>query len=250
MLEAFSVEWIKIKRTKALAATFGAPLFVAFVALMIHLNHPEKLIESDSDPWILVFRITSLWGLLLSVLIISLVTYLVNGVEHKADSWKHVYALPTERWKLYAGKMLTCLMLSFISVLFLYMLLYIVSFALATLFPEIAFDSYNPHRKIALVFIKLCVTSFVVVQIQFLISKVIKNFMIPLGVGILSAFSVIALQQWKHIHLFPYAYSNIVVRDLLAKDVTFWQLEIILSLGIGFLVLIGGFIWNQKRDIS
>ncbi len=248
-MRAFSVELIKIRRTKAIAAAIGAPAFVAFVALMIHLNYPEKLIESD-QPWVLVFRITNLWGLLLSTLIISLVCYLVNNVEHKGNAWKHMYALPVQRGSLYFGKLLVCLSLSLLSIIVLFVLLYFIAFLMAYLYPEIAFSEHAIHSKIIIVFLKLSIASFVVVQLQFLISKVYHNFMIPLGVGILATFSVIALQQWKYIYLFPYAFTNIVVRDLLIENNVFWQVELILSVIIGLILLLGGLYWNQKRDIA
>jgi hypothetical protein len=106
LLRAFSAELLKMKRTLALTLIFVMPLSVCFLNLAILLNG-NGLSDETYDVWEFLLRNNvGFWGVLMLPLFVTLETALVAALDHNAQSWKHVYALPIPRWSVYMAKQL------------------------------------------------------------------------------------------------------------------------------------------------
>ena len=100
-------EITKQKKTLALWATFLAPMFVVTVNFLIYFSHPELLAKQGTNAWVKMSgNATNIYTILMLPLLITLIAFIVNNVEHKANGWKHLFALPVSRTNIYISKIL------------------------------------------------------------------------------------------------------------------------------------------------
>ena len=107
LLRAIDAETLKMKRTLALALVVIMPLAICLLDLAILLENTHYQTDETYDVWEFLLRNTvAFWGILMLPLFVTLQTALVAALDHNAQSWKHVYALPLPRWTIYMAKQL------------------------------------------------------------------------------------------------------------------------------------------------
>jgi len=107
LLRAIDAELLKMKRTLALALIVIMPLAICGLNLLILLNNTRFQTDPTFDVWEFFLRNNvGFWGILMLPLFITLETALVAALDHNANAWKHVYALPLPRWSIYIAKQL------------------------------------------------------------------------------------------------------------------------------------------------
>ena len=112
LLRAIDAELLKMKRTLALALIVIMPLAICGLNLLILLNNNRVQTDPTFDVWEFFLRNNvGFWGILMLPLFITLETALVAALDHNANAWKHVYALPLPRWSFYIAKQLVNLAL-------------------------------------------------------------------------------------------------------------------------------------------
>ena len=112
LLRAVDAELLKMKRTLALTLIVVMPLAICLLNLAILLNNNRLSTDETFDVWEFLLRNNvGFWGILMLPLFITLETALVAALDHNAQSWKHVYALPLPRWSVYMAKQLVNLAL-------------------------------------------------------------------------------------------------------------------------------------------
>src|SRR5690606_20733939 len=98
------VELLKLRRSLVLLTTVACP--AAVVALMFGMAlrriTPDGMTAAQ---WSMLWGSASaLWSLLMLPLYIGLCTALVNGNEHRNQTWRLMLSLPVGRLELYAAK--------------------------------------------------------------------------------------------------------------------------------------------------
>lgn len=112
-------EVTKQKKTLALWGTILAPLFVVAVNFLIFFSHPELLDKPDSNPWLKIAgNAINIYTILMLPLLITLVAFMINNLEHKANGWNHFFALPVSRVYIYSGKIIIAAGMVFLSLFF------------------------------------------------------------------------------------------------------------------------------------
>jgi hypothetical protein len=112
LLRAIDAELLKMKRTLALTLIFVTPLAVCALNLLILLRRLSLMPDEPLEVWYyLIQNNVGLWGLLMLPLFITLETALMAALDHNANGWKHLYALPLPRWAIYLAKQFVALAL-------------------------------------------------------------------------------------------------------------------------------------------
>jgi len=107
LLRAVDAELLKMKRTLALTLIVVMPLSICLLDLAILLENTNFSSDPTYDVWGFLLRNNiAFWGILMLPLFVTLETALVATLDHNAQSWKHVYALPLPRWSIYMAKQL------------------------------------------------------------------------------------------------------------------------------------------------
>lgn len=99
-LQIIQAQALKLRRTHVLWLAVGAPLAccVIFALLVLAFNPDGEWLTNTAVA-------INFWGILLLPLYVTLLTALINGVDHQARALKHLYALPLPRWATYAANL-------------------------------------------------------------------------------------------------------------------------------------------------
>ena len=241
-LKAFSSETIKIKNTIGLWSVFVFPLFVVFMNFMIYFSRPQMLEKANTNPWInYSANNVTLWSLLFLPLYIAIITFYINYNDHKSSGWKHLFALPVPKQSIYISKIAMSMILSIVTMFFLFVLNYFSAKLLALLRPDIPFNKYSFDSVIVITYVKITLACMGVVSIQFFVSLIFQNFLFPLGFGVLATFAAVFLVNWEKIIYYPYAYSFIAAQDLRKGSPVLFTNPVILGLVVCLVVAVAGY---------
>ncbi len=207
-------ELLKTKRTASFWLSLaGAALMPTIIFLKLTID-PDNVVKSlAADPWKRVFSIA--WQMLVALLLpmyIILISTLIPQIEFKNNTWKQVFASPQTVSNIFFSKFLTIhIMILFCFILF--NLLMILSGVLVNLVnPEFTFLQRSIDWEMILrLNLKTYISILGISAIQYWLSLRFKNFVAPVGVGmVLFIGGVIALNfNWEHIYKYPYAFPTL-----------------------------------------
>lgn len=237
----FLIELKKTKRTLAFWGAVGSPLFVIFVNFMIYFARPEQLNSAKADLWISITRnALNIWTLIFLNLYLTVLTFLVSNIEHKSKGWKHIFVLPVERWKYYLSKFFVVVVFLFISNSAFYILNFVSISLLSQIYPAAGFTKSSPHIFLAVILLKVTFAGIGAAGILLLISVFVKNFIVPIGFGILCTVANIMLMRWEKIIYSPFAYPYFSGNGIIKGNSNFFELSTNLSLLIGAITVLAG----------
>ncbi len=102
IVRAIAAERLKLKRTLAWRIAFGTPLTIVLLTFMVsqrsNAGRPEDVLLGFAQ-----LTLTT-WTIIVLPLYTALAAALVAALEHQGNNWKHLFALPVERWSIFAAK--------------------------------------------------------------------------------------------------------------------------------------------------
>lgn len=175
---ALSTEFLKVKRTLALATVILAPLFIVALSTLrvygIHAVQAKRWIELSRGAG-------NIWSGLMLPLLATLVAALLAEYEHRDSHWKQLFALPAPRSSILAGKIAICLLLVAFANIVLWAGIPCAGAALGFLAGQDAVAAIGAwSTKLGLVL--LCALGLTTIQMW--ISLRWKNFIVATGSGV------------------------------------------------------------------
>lgn len=213
-------EFFKLKRTFAFWLTIISALFIPIIYFLYYFLKYESLIPvEDTNPWDKFINDQVMAaGPMLIPLFIILITSLIVQIEHKSSGLKHLFALPIPKWSVYWGKLTAVIGAIILTYALFFITVLCVGFVLGNIRKELSFLSFSPDY---VEFIKILFRSFVavlgIVGIQFWLSFRIKNFIIPLGIGMVLVVTGMVVYRAEESLYYPYSY-NILSLFVVDKD--------------------------------
>jgi len=260
-------EFYKSRKTMGFWCAVILPLLIVGLEFIGFLT---KSGNSANTPgmmlWISYVGVISLiMGNLLLPMYIIFVAYSVNAMEHKADTWKTLFALPISKWAIYAAKYVYSIFLVFLCLLLFYLFLIGSGNLLGVLKPNMHFYDYHIESYLAQIYCKLFLVSLGILSIQFLLSLLWSDFLKPMGVGFVCTIaSLIAVGAgWQYAYLVPYAHPALALNGLgkntkiihtkggmpqFALDM--FTNEVYVSLVVAIVIFILGFFIVQKKSVK
>lgn len=244
-------EITKQKRTLALWGSIIAPLFVITVNFLIFFSRPKLLQATNTDPWMKIAgNSINIYSILMLPLLVTLVAFMVNNVEHKANGWKHLFALPVNRINFYAGKIIVAAVLVLFS-LFVFDIFLILSIKLlAGIHPDINFEKAASINLLFITSLKIFLASLLILMIQFVISINSKNFQVSIGIGVAGTIGASMLLSWEHSNWIPYALPMWASRGFYKMDYSFFKEVIVYSLVGSAAVFTAGIFTIRNKNIN
>ncbi|NER14584.1 ABC transporter permease subunit [Leptobacterium flavescens] len=249
-------ETVKLKRTFAFWLSVIGAFFIPLIYLLYYLLKYEKLIPKEGEnPWdsFMTSQITAASPLLIPMFII-LVTSLIVQIEHKSLSVKHLFTLPIPKWSVYFGKLFIVLGLVLFTYVLFALLVFIVGYTVGGVHGELQMWEHTPNVSL---FVKLLFRSFIsvlgIIGLQFWLSFRFKNFIVPLGIGMVLFITGLIVYQAKESIYYPYAYSMLSLFPLDSKDVNamVWFPRVALySIGYFLLFSVLGFLDIRRMNIK
>jgi lantibiotic transport system permease protein len=251
LLDAFKGESIKVKNTIGFWSALIFPAMITFLNFMIYLNRPKLLIESTGNTWILFTRNSlTMWGMLFLPLFIGIITFYINYVDHKANGWKHLYALPIPKWSIYTSKLIISILVVALSTVFFFIINYSTMKFLQLINPAIPFYKHMFPSIIMMIFLKTMLASMGIIAIQFVISILFQNFLYPLGFSVIATFSALFLFGWEKIVYYPYAYQAFAARDLVTGNSALFINPVIFSIVCFLIVSFTGYFIHSRLRVK
>jgi len=248
LLLSLRSETLKLKRTLSVYLCVLAAAFGPLMSFLEHMEPDEKL--AKGLPWTQHF-LEGREPICIALLpfYIILVCALLMQIENRDKTWKQVLSSPQPKFNIFFGKFLVLQMM---------VLLFLISYNLFTALTGVVTEMMDPTiyegtpdlYRILAVNAQTWILSLGLSAIQFWLSLRFRNFVAPLGIGLVGWFlSPMMLFQFKTglVEYYPYAFTILsVMPDYKANIVSYQWYSIITAV----LFLSIGFFQFRKRKVS
>lgn len=217
-------ELLKLKHTFAFWLCIIGAGFIPIIYFVYYLIKHESLIPTEgTNPWdkFLTDQIMSAASLLIPLFIV-LITSLIVQIEHKANGLKYLFSQPIPKWSVYFSKLTIVLCSVLTTYILFFLLMLLMGLSVGAIHSELELLEFTPNYEFP---IKLLFRSFIaslsIIGIQFWLSFRFKNFIIPLGIGMVLVISGLIVFQAKEAQFFPYAYNRLSLFSLAEENNAF-----------------------------
>lgn len=241
-LHSFQSEWLKRKHSLAAYLTVTGGLLIPFIVLIARIYYREVISEGL---WLHLYnRNWQYMGSMLLPMGVILVASLVTQVEFKNNSWKQLHITPQSYTVLFFAK-LAVIMVMLIQCFILFVLgIYLCGVVPALVFRSIPFPTETfPLGLVLKGSGKFLVACLPIVALQYVLSLISRNFLVPIGVGFVLWMVGIIAVKWQYSYWIPYSYCTYQVTKHkyvpAVMSVEMWALAYaILFTGVGYIIYI------------
>ena len=212
LLYSIQSEWLKRKRSLASWLVIIGAIFTPAMITMIRIFRPEKLPEQFSRPDFWIGNFHNGWqsmSMLLLPLGIILAISLITQLEYKNAAWKQLHTTPQSYATIFVTKFIILLVMEV--QLFI---LFNIALVLSALIPAAVLESVHyptaefPYMHYLTNSARYFVDFLPVVAIQYMLALQFRNFVAPIGAGIVLMMSGMLLISWEHAYTHPYVYGG------------------------------------------
>lgn len=211
-INSFRSEWIKTKRSAASWLCLIGGFFIPLIYMIIFLKDGATLDTYGPGMWQKHF--TQLWQNMAVFLLpmgVILASSLITQMEYKNNTWKQLHTTPQSYTTIFFAKFGVILVMTFKFFLF-----FNIGILLTAYIPTLIFKGGLPAESLPIGYFlegnaKIFATCLPVLAIQYLISLNFKNFLVPIGIGLLGLIGSLIGIPWKYIYISPYAYCALSV---------------------------------------
>lgn len=249
-----AAEILKTKHTHILTASILLPCIITTFTCVMNIDMFYTM-GDGVNPWTSLCMLAFFCYSFLYPILIILISFRLNDVEHKSAGFKHLFTLPIPKLHFYFSKatiIIFCLLISLLVGLSLIML---VGKLCSMLFPIMGFQNYTIKNLIVAFFAKLFFFNLSIVAIQLLVSTYFNNVIKSVGVPVVLTITGMLMTFWQHKQLFPYCYSFQAVNHFkegegfVMGEIFYWSiLYSILFFALGAMVV--HFQWTQASPIN
>lgn len=185
--------------------------FIPLINTLLFIFYPERLLPAHDTPsefWLILF--TRSWNSMVVLFLplgLVLATSMLCQIEYRNNTWKQVHTAPLRYTEIYFSKLLVLLVL----LIQLYVLFNIGIFASAVIpslfHNELHFPNYPiPFSHILTENLNYFLVALPLLLFQYAWSMHFRNFVIPLGVGLVLVVLGITAVSWEHNYFIPSLY--------------------------------------------
>lgn len=238
-------EWIKTKRSAASWLAIIGGFFIPTIFIFVALYTKETLNDVGLGSWQMHFM--NCWQSMAVFLLpmgIVLASSLITQMEFKNNTWKQLHTTPQSYTQIFFAKFSVILLMTL--KFFVY---FNIGIILSGIIPCLIIDGEMPNTSIPyVIFLKqnglFLITVLPILAIQYLISLQFKNFLVPIGIGMLFLIGSTIGMRWEHIYISPYSYS---VLKVVPFPITF-DLYIYASIYFILIMTISYFLYINKKE--
>lgn len=208
-LNSIHSEWIKTRRTAASWLCLIGGFFIPTIQTIVYLHEGISLNDSTLGAWQSHFLQS--WEIMAPFLLpmgIILAASLITQLEFKNNTWKQLMTTPQGLTQIFFAKFTVILLMTFKFFLF-----FNIGILISGILPTLILDGKLPEDPLPVkIFLKqnglMFITCLPILAVQYLISLQFKNFMVPIGFGLLMLIGTLILigNQWQHSYISPYSY--------------------------------------------
>ncbi len=211
MIASIQSEWMKRKRSAATYLTIAGGLFIPIIMLIVRLSKPSQtlLANSSDNAWDKVFNQSwQFMSMLLLPIGITLAVSLIVQIEYRNNAWKQVLTSPQSLTNVFVSKLAVILFMLVQFFIVFNLGIYLTGVLPAILMQDIPMPlQAYPFKDILYKNLTFFIYCLPIVSLQFLLSIHIKNFVLPLSIGLALMIASIISISWQYGYVFPYSYS-------------------------------------------
>jgi hypothetical protein len=206
---AIGVELLKLRRTLALWAAWLVPLAVLAMTTAINLSraHGTNFVLDEPNGWdsLMLDLTLVLWCFVVLPLFVALEAALLAGIEHRENTWKHLFALPIPRWTIYVAKLLVGFGLLCITSVVLAAGTALQGWVILKLRPDLGLSAPIPWTLILWRSFSFVPPVLLMLAVETWVATRWRSFTVPMGVGIgCTAVTIMLLRTIKNHVSTPY----------------------------------------------
>lgn len=252
-------EYYKTRKTLAFWGAIILPVFLCTVVFVAYYFKAEKILKElgsatpDAIWGKYAFMIVSVMGSLLLPMYLIFMTYSVNNIEHKADTWKSIFSLPIPKWSIYFSKVTYTILLVALSMFLFVALTLGYGFLLDYLVPKyhlLDADLTKISKAIGTVYFKLFLASLGIISIQFLMSLIWKDFLKPMGIGFVLFVTSMIILQWEYSYLSPFTHPVKAIMSTNINKLEVFTNEVWVSFAFAAAFFTAGYFIVIKRSVK
>jgi hypothetical protein len=203
---ALGAELLKLKRSLALWLTFLLPAVPVALQFINYLQRGEALLPENRDPWVwMTQNIMIVWAVFILPLFVAMLTSLLAALDHNAQAWKHLFALPVRRSTIFAAKKSIGMVLLADASIALVCWTLAAGYGLHVLRPELGFAATPPLGRILVLAVSTWLTSWLLYSIHSWISLRWASFIPNLGVAVAALFGSFVITASSYWKFYPWA---------------------------------------------
>jgi hypothetical protein len=259
---SFRSEFYKSRKTLGFWASILLPLLICSLLFIGFYFKAEKL--TGTPPMVLWMQfagaILGIMGFLLLPIFTIFIAYSVNSIEHKADTWKSLFALPISRWSVYGAKFAYAVFLIFFTLSLFVLFTIGYGNLLSIVKPSLRFSDYHLEKELLQIYFKLFLSSLGILSIQFLLSLIWADFLKPMGIGFVCTITGVILAQnhWEYCYLFPYSHPMEAISTMIhggesmqkGLQIDIFTKDVFVSLIISVVVFVAGYFIVLRRSVK
>lgn len=211
-INSIQSEWIKTKRSSASWLCLFGGFFIPTIYTFASLYNGQSLDQNPIGAWQNHFM--KLWQIMSAFLLpmgVILASSLITQLEFKNNTWKQLITTPQSLTQIYFSKFTVIILMTLKFFLF-----FNIGILLSGIIPSLIIDHQFPQAKLPVdIFLKqnglFFITVLPILAIQYLLSLQFRNFMVPVGIGMLFLVGSLIGGQWQHIYISPYSYCFLKV---------------------------------------
>jgi lantibiotic transport system permease protein len=200
------VELLKIRRSLVLLMTLACPM--AVVALVFAMNLRRSSPQTmGPDQWVMLWvSVSAMWSWFMLPLYIALSTSLINGNEHRNQTWRLMLSLPITPVELYTAKALIAIGL---------MLLAHLAVLTGTALAICGLGLFGYHlegafpTRLAPMLLAAPVAALPMLLLQHAISWRIRSIVPPLAVSVVATFAAMQVGSSEYWPWLPWTYPMV-----------------------------------------
>lgn len=202
-------EWLKTKRSAASWLCIIGGFFIPTIYLLVFLVKSRTIAGADAmgNVWEMHFisMMQNMKAFLLPMGVI-MASSLITQMEFKNNTWKQLHTTPQGLPTIFLAKF------SVIAIMTVkFFVFFTIGVIVSGVIPCLIVDGKLPDDSFPILFfvkenIKVFILCLPIMAIQYLISLRFKNFLVPVGIGLVGLIGSMIGSIWEYIYISPYSY--------------------------------------------
>lgn len=240
-------EWLKTRRSTSFWLCVIGGLFIPTMYLGLFLYKGTSINTYDLSVNIWISHFAGCWhnmNLFLLPTGIILISSFITQIEYKNNTWKQLHTTPQSYTVIYFAKILVIVFM-----LIQFFLFFNIGIIISGILPSLLFDSKWPVHKFPVEYFvkqnfKYFIACLPIIATQYLVSLRFKNFITPIGIGIIGFVGTIILIGSKYNYLSPYTYNFLAPEEKPKLE----NIELLALIYFLVFIIINYFVYLFRRD--
>ncbi len=209
LIYSLQSEWLKTKRSAASWLCLIGGFFIPLIYLLYFLIKHKSIISTGNDGsvWEMHFQmlLRNMKAFLLPMGVI-MASSLITQMEYKNNTWKQLCTTPQSMTTIFIAKFMVIVLMTIKFFLF-----FTIGVLISGYVPCLIVNGELPKESLPYMYLieenfKVFVLCLPIIAIQYLISLNFKNFLVPVGIGLVGLIGTMIGSSWEKIFISPYAF--------------------------------------------